>query len=84
MRILRMSLIVCVLLLIAACGTTGAGPGGARYQTEANANQFVGSNIQTVINQWGTPDQAGCITRQGSSYYVYLTKIRSHQQCYDE
>jgi hypothetical protein len=70
MRILGNSLILCVLLLT-GCGTMA--PGGTRLQTEANANQFVGSNIQTVINQWGTADQA-MHTREGSSYYVYLTK----------
>jgi hypothetical protein len=70
MRILGNTLILCVLLL-AGCGTTG--PGGTRLQTEANANQFVGSNIQTVMSQWGSPDQT-MHTREGSSYYVYLTK----------
>jgi hypothetical protein len=47
MRILGNSLIVCVLLLTAACGSLA--PGSTRYQTEANANQYVGDNIQTVV-----------------------------------
>jgi hypothetical protein len=73
MRILGNSLIVCVLLLTAACGSLA--PGSTRYQTEANANQYVGDNIQTVVQAWGTPDQA-MHTREGSSYYVYLTKTQ--------
>jgi hypothetical protein len=71
MRILSGCLIIATLLLTACADM--ATSSGTRYQLEENANQFVGDNIQTVLKQWGAPDQA-MHTAENTSYYVYTTK----------
>jgi hypothetical protein len=60
-------------LLLTACDTMPS----SHYQLEQNANQFVGDNIQSVIKQWGTPNQA-LHTAEGSSYYIYTTKTDTY------
>jgi hypothetical protein len=69
MRILTGCLIISTLLLTACTDMATS----TRYQTEEKANQFVGDNIQTVLKQWGPPDQA-MHTAENTSYYVYTTK----------
>jgi hypothetical protein len=69
MRILTGCLIISSLLLTACTAMETS----TRYQSEENANQFVGDNIQTVLKQWGRPDQA-MHTAENTSYYVYTTK----------
>jgi uncharacterized protein YceK len=69
MRHIMISLLVSTLFLT-ACSSVPR----QHYQLEQNANQYVGDNIQTVLKEWGTPNQA-MHTREGSSYYVYLTNV---------
>jgi hypothetical protein len=57
-------------LLLTACDTMTS---PSHYQLEENANQFTGDNIQSVLKQWGTPNQA-LHSAEGSSYYMYTTK----------
>ncbi len=77
MRI-RTGCLILTSLFLTACTDMGTSLGSGsssstRYQLEENANQFVGDNIQTVLKQWGTPDQA-MHTAENTSYYVYTTK----------